>query len=238
MIQLNLLPDVKLEYIRAQRSRRLVIAVAVLTSAASIIILVLLLGVGVLQKKNLSDINKDITSESAQLKSKPDINKILTVQNQLGSLTKLHDEKLATSRVFGYLNQVTPTESGISSLTIDFTAKIVTLEGGSDSLSSVNKYVDTLKYTKYVVGNDKTTTPAFSDIVLKSFGLNPAGGDPNTRPASFTITLAYDPLIFDITKNVQLKVPTQVTTRAGLDKPGDLFQAAPAIPATPVKRSN
>ncbi len=235
MIQLNLLPDVKLEYIRAQRSRRLVIAVAVLSSGVSVAILVLLLGVGALQKANLGNVNKDIAAETAELKGKPDIDKILTVQNQLGSLSTLHSQKLATSRIFEYINQVTPTDSGISSLKIDFTQKSAVLDGGSDSLSSVNKYVDTLKYTKYTVGSDKTTTPAFNNVVLKSFGLNPAG-TTSARAASFSITLSYDPVIFDITKKVTLQVPTKVTTRAGLDKPGDLFQAAP-IPA-PVKRSN
>lgn len=232
MIQLNLLPDVKLDYLRAQRASRLVMAVAVLTSAASIVLLASLLVVGGFQKKYLGDLNRDISKETAQLKAKPDINKILTVQNQLGSLTALHDGKPATTRLFGYLNQITPTDSGIASLKIDFVTYAITIDGGSDSLSSVNKYVDTLKYTKYSVDKSDTFAPAFSSVVLKSFGLN-SESSANTRPASFSITLTYDPVIFDIAKNVELHVPSQVTTRASLEKAADLFQSAPKTPLVP-----
>lgn len=237
MIQLNLLPDVKLQYIRAQQQRRLVFAVSFLVSAVSVGMLVLLLAYGALQKTNLGHLNKDINSETAELKAKPDINKILTVQNQLGSLTALHATKPAATRVFGYLNQVTPTDSGISTLKIDFTTLSITIDGGSDSLTAVNKYVDTLKYTKYSVDKGVTSKKAFSSVVLSSFGVNNEGG-PGTRPTSFSISLTYDPAIFDITQNTELQVPSQTTTRAGLDSSTDLFQAAPKPPAVKPKGSN
>ena len=73
MIQFNLLPDVKLDYIKAQRSRRLVVVVSVVVSLASVALLVLLLSVAALQKKHLSDLSSDITSKSATLQKKPDI---------------------------------------------------------------------------------------------------------------------------------------------------------------------
>ena len=55
MIQLNLLPDVKLEYIKAQHLRRLVLSVSVLVTLAAVVILMLLLVFDLAQKKNLSD---------------------------------------------------------------------------------------------------------------------------------------------------------------------------------------
>lgn len=226
MIQLNLLPDVKLEYIRAQRQRRLIFSISAISTAVALAILISLFLVGQLQKKHLSDLNKDITSQSNTLKGKKDITKILTVQNQLSSLTDLHDKKPAVSRLFDYLNQITPNTVSISDFSIDFTAQNITVTGSSDTLAHVNQYVDTLKFTTYSVEDDSTQTKAFSNVVMSSFSLNSSTQTAGQAPASYTITLSYDPLIFDITKKIKLSVPATTTTRSDIDN-NALFQAQP-----------
>lgn len=229
MIQLNLLPDVKLEYIKAQRSRRLTISVAVLVTIASVVLLVGLFSVSLLQKKHLSDLSKDIASESSKLQKQPQIDKILTVQNQLQSLTALHDAKPAASRLFGYLNDLTPAQISITNFSTDFTQQTATITGTADALSSVNKYVDTLKFTTYTSSMVPTATKAFKGVVLSSFGLTAVHDvhDPNGA-ATFTINTAYDKNIFDTTQQVKLAIPSLTTTRSEIDKPSDLFKAAPA----------
>jgi Tfp pilus assembly protein PilN len=231
MIQLNLLPDVKLLYIKAQRQRRLVISVAVVATTGSVVLLLLLLSVGGLQKKHLSDLTKDITKENSQLQNKPSINKILTVQNQLQSLTALHDTKPAAARLFDYLNQVTPASVSITTFNVDFTQNTATITGTSDSLSNVNKYVDTLKIITFSDTSGDKAQPAFSNVVLSSFGLN-TGAKDASQAASYTITLAYDKTIFDITKQVTLTVPSAATTRSQVTQPSDLFKTTPTAPAT------
>ncbi len=240
MIQLNLLPDVKLEYIRAQRSRRLLLSVAILASIISVATLVILLSYGGIQKKHLSDLTRDINDESSQLQKQPNITTILTVQNQLQRLTELHAGKPAASRLFDYMNNVTPDQVSITSLNNDFVAKVTTITGTADALSSVNKYVDTLKFTSYKTDGDTTKKPAFSNVVLSTFALT--GTTSKTpvvavaQPANYTITLAYDPIIFDITKKISLIVPNLITTRAGSIQPNDLFKASAA--ATPATAAN
>jgi Tfp pilus assembly protein PilN len=224
MIQFNLLPDVKLEYIKAERSRRLVIGLSVLVCAAAVVLLAVLLSVDGLQKKHLSDLNRDITNETNQLQGKPNINGILTVQNQLESLTALHNAKPAASRLFDYLNEVTPATVSITNFTTDFTQFTMTLTGTSDSLASVTQYVDTLKLTAYNTGDNSTKSPAFSNVVLSSFSLNSNANSPG-QAATYTIALSYDRNIFDITQNIALSVPS-VTTRAQIQNPSNLFQAS------------
>ena len=225
MIELNLLPDVKMEFIKAQQSRRLIFSVSILASTISIVLLFSLLSVDALQKKHINDLTHDITTYTTQLQNKAQISKILTVQNQLGSLTALHASKPAASRLFDYLNGVTPANVSITSLTIDFTQNQITITGTSDSLGSVNKYVDTLKFTKYTTDGSSAANPAFSNVVLSSFGVNTASKD-NSQAATYTITLDYDKTIFDITQNVKLSVPSLTTTRAQVSTPTDLFKAA------------
>ncbi|MEK7059440.1 MAG: PilN domain-containing protein [Patescibacteria group bacterium] len=230
MIQLNLLPDVKLEYIKAQRSQRLALSIAFLSTAAAVGLLIILLSLTGLQKKHLSDLSKDIALETAELQKAPQINKVLTVQNQLERLTDLHAGKPAASRLFEYLNQVTPTQVDIGSLSNDFTTQTMTITGAADALSSVNKYVDTLKFTTYTTSDNHTATPAFSNVVLTSFGLSSGATQANPHPANYTITLSYDPIVFDITQKVILSVPNLISTRSELTQPSDLFKAAPTKP--------
>jgi hypothetical protein len=224
MIELNLLPDIKLEYIKAQRSRRVVISLSVLVMAAAVALLVLLLAANALQKKHISDLSDDISSTSKKLKQQPQIDRILTVQNQLNSLTGMHESKPASSRLFGYLNQVTPDKVAISNLTVDFAEKSMIITGTADALASVNKYVDTLKFTEYEGGEESGNGKAFSNVVLSTFGL--ASDSSSGKPASYTINLNYDEKIFNIAEDIKLNVPSQVTTRSELERPSDLFQAA------------
>ena len=224
MIQFNLLPDVKMEYIRAQRVRRLVVSASLLVSALSILVLVLLLSVDGLQRKHLNDLQRDIKSETAVLQGKPNINTILTVQNQLQSLTALHNGKPAATRLFDYLNQLTPASVAITTFSIDYTQYTVSVTGTADSLSSVNQFVDTLKLTNYSTSGSSGTNPAFSNVVLSAFSLN-TGTTDASQAANYTITVSYDKSIFDITQKITLNVPT-VTTRAQIQNPSDLFKGA------------
>jgi Tfp pilus assembly protein PilN len=227
MIQFNLLPDVKLEYIKAQRTRRLMAASSLLVTVVAVALLVLLFGYGEVQKKHISDLNNDITHETSQLRGKKDISKILTVQNQLNSLTDLHAGKPAASRLFRYVNQVTPAQVSITNLNIDLAAQTIAITGSADTLSSVNQYVDTLKFTTYKTNEkDSEATPAFSNVVMSSFGLSDDAG--TSKPASYTIVLSYDPVIFNITNDVTLTVPNRVTTRSEAPSTSDLFQAQPS----------
>jgi hypothetical protein len=138
----------------------------------------------------------------------------------------LHATKPAASNLFGYLNEVTPANVSISSFHIDFAVKTATITGAANTLSDVNKYIDTLKFTTFSSDTIKGSK-AFSDVVLSSFGLNSAGGGQSGKAASYSISLTYGTDIFDIAQKVKLKVPSLTTTRSALGQPSDLFQAAP-----------
>src|SRR5665213_3837254 len=106
-VQFNLLPDVKLEFNRAQHVKKTVYGLSVLAVTIALTILVIsFLVVNVLQKKLLNDAGKDITTYSQKLKAIPDLEKVLTIQNQLNSLPSLHSKKHLTSRLFDYLPKI------------------------------------------------------------------------------------------------------------------------------------
>ena len=209
MIQFNLLPDVKLEYIRARKLKRTLIGVSVLFAGVMLVTAVLLfLGVNVAQKKHLNDLGKDVSITTKQIQATPDLDRIITVQNQLTSLPGLYDQRPAAKRLFGYLGQVTPSNVTISSVSVDFTASVLTLKGASKNFLGINTFVDTLKFTKFNVADGTGTDAlAFSKVVLTSFGTSDAG-------SSYDISLSFDPALFDNLKEVKLIVPQTITTRS------------------------
>ncbi|MGZ6005301.1 MAG: PilN domain-containing protein [Candidatus Saccharimonadales bacterium] len=220
MLQFNLLPDVKMEYIRAQRLKQTVVSISAVVAGAALTLLILLfLVVDVFQKAHLKDVNTDIATNTSKLQSITDLNKILTVQNQLNSLPALHAQKPVASRLFNYIGQVVPAKVNISSLNLDFTQKVIQLNGTADSISTVNKFVDTLKFATYASGG--SNKKAFSNVVLSSFSRS-------DKDASYAINLNFDSAIFDVSQNItSLTVPNIITTRSELDAPTTVFGAQP-----------
>lgn len=217
MVQFNLLPDVKIDYIKARRQKRLVIIIAFVASAASLFVLLMLFTtVQFVQKRSISDLNSDIKSRSTELENTPDLTKVLTVQNQLKSLPAMYQQKPVASRFFNYIGQVTPSKAHISSTRIDFAAQTISLTGSADSLTTVNTFADTLKFTTYSAGASTAAKPAFSNVVLASFSRNDKG-------ASYTLNFKFDKPIFSAKSDVTLTVPKITTTRSTVEQPTELF---------------
>jgi Tfp pilus assembly protein PilN len=226
MIQLNLLPDVKLEYIKAQKMRSLVTGIAVVISVASIVILALMFVYDLHQRSSINNNKTVIASLTSEIQNKPHINTILTVQNQLKSLGSLYAARPAAYRLFtNYLSELTPEAVSLNNLNIDFTANTATLTGTADTLNTVNQYIDTLKITSYNVNGSTVSSPAFSNVVLSSFGISQQ--QTNGQNASFTINLDFSPDLFNSTEKIKLNIPNIVVTHFQQSDTGSLFKAAP-----------
>ncbi|HSX16641.1 MAG TPA: hypothetical protein VLH86_00910 [Patescibacteria group bacterium] len=208
MIQFNLLPDIKIQYLKANRQKHTVMLASVLAIVVSSAVLAFLLTlVYGLQKKNIADLNSDIQKSSTELQSTPNLTTILTVQNQLKALTGLHDVKPVVTRLFGYLTQATPANSTNSRVLTDFSQNSMIVSGTADSLNTINLYIDRLKATTYHTDSaNKTEKKALSEVTLSAFGRD-------SKSATYTITLKFDPVIFSEADNVTFTIaPVEKTT--------------------------
>lgn len=223
MIQFNLLPDVKIQYLKAKRQKHMVMLLSTVATAVSVLAILLLVGIAfVLQRKNINDLSTDIQTDTQQLKSTSNLDRMLTVQNRIISLPKLHDGKPVTTRLFTYLSQVTPNSASIANTTIDFDKHTLQLTGTADSLSTVNSFVDSLKFaTFHTSAAPKSISPAFTGVVLSSFGHNQ--GSDKSGTTSYTINLVFSPVLFDGKSNVTLAVPS-ITTRGNSADLTSLFK--------------
>lgn len=219
MIQFNLLPNIKLEYIKARRSKRVLMTSSVVVAGVCLVILLLLFStVQFAQKKYLNDLTKDIQSGISDIKSIEDLDKILTIQNQLTSLPDLHKNKPLLSRVFTYIGQTTPANVAISKFDIDVASTTITVQGTADSIATINTYADTLKFATYDTESTKEAKP-FTNVVTTL--------SRNEQSSSFTIIMTFDPIIFSGNEKVTLVVPNITTTRSETEKPQALFVPAP-----------
>jgi hypothetical protein len=234
MIQFNLLPDVKIEYIKTRYRKRVIMFVSLVASAVCLLIfLILFLYVRVNQPRDIRNITADIQMNLGKIRETEDLDKIITIQSQLGSLTELHDKKIVSSRLLEYFYQLTPNAATISETNIDFEGNTIVVKGGADALSTVNKFADTLKFTDYKVNNENAATgKAFKDVVLQDFSAAKSG--PSASTATYTLVFSFDPLIFSQVNDkaesaptpVSLTIPQIISTRSVVEKPNALFEAS------------
>jgi hypothetical protein len=214
MIEVNLVPDVKQELIKAKQSRNFVVSSAILVSAASVG-LVIILGIYALfvQPVRSSAIEGDIKKKSTELASKPDINNTLTIQNQLTKINSLHDSKNISSRLLEVLvaiNPAAPNQATFSTVKLNNDTKTIRLEGqtpsGYDALEVLKK---TILGTTFSFSNqaNETITNKLTENVLPSdmsFGEDATGN----RVLRFTLTFEYNEALFARTsKNTKIIRP-------------------------------
>lgn len=211
MIEINLIPDVKRELLRAQRMRATVISVSILISfiAAGVVVALLLYIYGV-QTVRSAYLDGQIQSGSKKLADVKDLSKMLTIQNQLTKISQFNSQKNMDSRLFDVLAAVippAPNDVQLSQVSINADDKTVRLEGqtrGYDSMEVFKKTLDStiINYKQNDQdGSDKLTTSiSVSDA---SFGSNA----DNQKVLRFTLTFGYsDKLFSPDVSNVVLKL--------------------------------
>lgn len=147
MIEINLLPNVKRELLKTRAMRNRVISISFLVGGASIVavvVLALILGSQIAAEAVQGGVIKD---RSDKLMAVEDLNKVVTIQNQLTKINEQHSGKKINSRIFDVVtavNPVAPNNVSFSDIKVNPESKTITLEG-----SAVNGYsaLETLKKT-------------------------------------------------------------------------------------------
>lgn len=219
MIELNLLPDIKQQFIHAQRLKRLIITLMILISIAAVgVVLLLAFYVYLAQPLRLRFATDGIKKYSTQLSGDKDLTRDLTIQNQLETITKLHEDKGVYDRLIDYLktlNPVEPNNVSISKARLDAIAGTITLEASAKNYQAVAVFNDTLKNAKLsYTENDTNATqevPLFDSVQITETNL---GQDSNgAQVAAFKATLSYDTQAFSWNiHNPIVTVPNENTT--------------------------
>jgi hypothetical protein len=229
MIQLNLLPDLKKEFIKAQKTKALVITVSIFVTLGALGLSALLfVYVTFLQQFQSNLASDDITKKEQQLKGITDIDKYLTVQNQLASLPDLHNQKGMYSRMFDFLSVMNPSAPNnvtLSDLRVLTDDKTIIFTGTTASFQTLNTFADTLKNVEvtYKEGGqgDPKTNKMFEQVLVQTADIVRAN---NQTLVGFTVKTTYKDLVFDVRNtDMTAKVPTITTTQSVTQSPNPLF---------------
>ncbi len=222
MIEINLIPDVKQELIRAERVRAGVISTAILVGLVSIglvVVLGVLIGGQAIAGKLADDA---IQKQNAELQSKPDLGKTLTIQNQLTKLTEMHADKKIDSRLFGMMvavNPSAPNDAAFSNIKLDPATSLITIEGqASGGYAAAEVLKKTILSTKVhyldrvgqdgVEDNSPREVPLTSavDIRETSYGEDASG----QKVLRFVISFTYPAELFKSgLRNVEVRAPNR-----------------------------
>ena len=178
--EINLVPDVKGEMIRALKLRNFIFFLSIVVAAASIGITVLAgLFMGG-QQLALESKKNTIDNLSNKLNSYEDLSDFLTIKDQLGNIATLTSKKKVLSRTFDLLSSIIPTGADtiiISELNVNLEADSPTFTFDAQANAGKEPYIDynvldafkkSMQYMRYDYGNyvDKngTTIPAYCII--------------------------------------------------------------------------
>lgn len=190
MISLNLLPDVKKDLLRVRRERNLVVSISVVVVGASIGVLLLLsgtLGVLIGAKALMENSIKNDEQTIKQAQKKKQLDKYITIQNQLKQIGKLKSDQQVYSRLMDYLTQLNPAAPNnvqISSAKIEAPAGssgdtsssssssasadgiTMTIEGKTTNFSALDVYKNTLSKAQlsYEVEEEDTSSDSESSV--------------------------------------------------------------------------
>lgn len=230
MIEINLVPDVKQELIKAQRVRASVISIAILVGMAAVG-LVVLLGIWVFAVQTARSLISDntIKSESEKLSKVQDVSNTLTIQNQLSKLSAMHDSKNIDSRIFDILTTINPPDPNnvaITKLALDSSASTVKVEAqavnGYPALEVFKKTINATKF-EFTQDGQKQSVALASSISDsdRSYGEDASGA----KVLRFTLTFAYPEQLFSRTaQNAVIVAPTKANvTDSFLGVPQSLF---------------
>lgn len=225
MIQLNLLPDLKKEFLKAQKTKGFVIGISILiTLGAAAVSALLFVYVTFVQQLQTNIVTGDIEKKAAELKAVPDVNKYLSIQNQLASLDALHSQKGQYSRLFSFmtsLNPGAPNNISLSTLQLSTLDKAVVFNGSTASFESLNVFVDTLKnaQVKYKPAGqaEAVQEPMFSQVLVQSSSLARLN---NNSVVTFVVRATYLDPVFAITNtDVTVEIPNITTTSSSTQAP-------------------
>lgn len=215
MIEINLVPDVKQELIKAQRVRSTVISFSIIIGLISLgTVTTLAIYAFPIQALRGVVVDDSIKKGGEKLASVADLSKTLTIQNQLTKISSLHDDAPVDSRIFDVLQAIIPPAPNtvqISTLTIDAAGGTITMDGqAANSYAAVEVFKKTIEgaVIRYTNDGSSEKVPLATNINTSntSYGEDATG----TKVLRFTISFSYAPELFSaLTKDATVTVSAQ-----------------------------
>ena len=157
--EINLVPAVKAQMIKALKLRNLVLFICIVVSASAVGVVLVLFGIKGGQDIAIANQDGKLATMSAKLLGYEELGDLVTLQSQLDKLAGISENKTVLSRVFGALGVMLPSGDDsvqLSELRVDLSTNTLRMEGQADArvaplidyrvLESFKKSVELTKY--------------------------------------------------------------------------------------------
>ncbi len=175
-IEINLLPDVRLNRLKEQHMRKLASTAMILV--ASVCGGLLLLGWVITQGENLriQSLTHDIVNKQKQISSTPHLSDILTTQQGLTSLAELYQHRVYLSTFFGILQKISPKDVSISSLTLA-EGNVITISGKAKDYLTASRLARAMEVSGVSIDRDNSPSAQneFTGVELSGLTSSQAG---------------------------------------------------------------
>lgn len=180
MISINLLPDVKKDLLKVRRERNMVVSISIIAVGISVGILAILgiwMGSLAVIKASAEGRIKQAESTIEAAKSNDQLDRYLTIQNQLAQIDGLKSTQPIYSRIMDYLIQLNPAYPNnvlLSSVQLissssaeNETGEItMTMDGTVSNFASLDVYKNTLVNAQIIYESKDEAASTSSDITV------------------------------------------------------------------------
>lgn len=214
MIEINLIPDVKQEYLHAKRVRNTVVSSAIIVGIVALAAVVILAAYSFgAQPLRSAHADSQIDERFKTLSDVPDLGNILTIQGQLAAISDLHsDEKVISSRLLEVLTAINPgsdNEVTYSQVRLDVETGMIHIDAqAKKGYVAAEAFEKTIMATQLSYQQDgETIKEAITDEVIQSdqsFGEDATGA----KVLRFSVDFEYNEALFSpLSENVAILRP-------------------------------
>ena len=162
--EINLVPDIKNEMIKALKMRNLIFFVSIVVAVASVAVTLITALIMGGQQMVIEKNNKTITNLSTKMNSYEDLKYFLTIRDQIGDIDSLTSNKKVLSRTFNILSALIPSGPDsitISELNVDLSKDAPTFNFDAQANAGQEPFIDynvldafkkSLKFVRYDYG--------------------------------------------------------------------------------------
>lgn len=164
--EINLVPDIKEEMIRALKMRNLILFICIIVASASVAVSAIFASIAFGQQAVVDGNKETLKTLSNKINSYSELSEFLTIKDQLGNLSSISNNKKVLSRTFNLLSAIIPTGADtitISELNINLSSTNPTISFDAQANSGTPPdYIDynvldsfkkSMPYLRYDYGN-------------------------------------------------------------------------------------
>ena len=143
--EINLVPDIKNEFLKTLKFRNLIFFLCIIVASGSLIVILIFLSIAGGQQGFITAKQNTLKSLEQKINDYNDLSDFLTIRDQLGNIASITENKVMLSRTFNVLSAIIPTGAdyiNISELSVNLSGDAPTFTFDAQANSGTEPFID------------------------------------------------------------------------------------------------